>query len=178
MEGDPAADPGFNPDAVVRLPVQCWTFTMSDSKESRMATLARSQVRARARSLGSGRSRCRNSQVMFPSRAWRRAGTRRRLSKQIKPFGLMHAHHVRTTHGPPTAPSERRRGGGQSEGAWRTHSSPHAVPVYMTERRANFKFETHAKYLSFQSGKSFKEKISACGCYLKLASSRSRCASF
>ena len=34
MEGNPAADPGFNPDAVVRLPVQYWTFTMSNSKES------------------------------------------------------------------------------------------------------------------------------------------------
>ncbi len=62
----------------------------------------------------------------FPLAVWRRAGTRRRLSKSIKPlFGLIHARHGRT-HDAPTAPSERRRGGGQSGvGAWRTHSSPH-----------------------------------------------------
>ena len=67
MEGNPAADPGFNPDAVVRLPVQYWTFTMSNSKESRTATPTRSHIRARARSLDSGRLG-RNLQVMFPSR--------------------------------------------------------------------------------------------------------------
>jgi hypothetical protein len=48
MDGNPAADPEFNPDAVVRLPVQCWTFTMSDSKESRMATPAKSGSRTRS----------------------------------------------------------------------------------------------------------------------------------
>jgi len=37
----------------------------------------------------------------------------------------------------------------------------------MTEQRANFKIETHAKYLSFQSGKSFKGKIVARAIYLK-----------
>src|SRR5690242_11707388 len=68
MEGNPAADPGFNPDAVVRLPVQYWTFTMSNSKESRIATLTRRHGRARARSLDSGRRLGRNLQVMFPSR--------------------------------------------------------------------------------------------------------------
>jgi hypothetical protein len=67
MEDNPAADPGFNPDAVVRLPVQYWTFTMSNSKESRTARPARSHSRARARSLDSARLG-RNSQVMFPSR--------------------------------------------------------------------------------------------------------------
>ena len=68
MEGNPAADPGFNPDADVRLPVQYWTFTMSNSKELRTATPARNHIRARARSLDSGRRLDRSLQVMFPSR--------------------------------------------------------------------------------------------------------------
>src|SRR5262245_46197164 len=68
MEGNPAADPGFNPDAVVRLPVQYWTFTMSNSKKSRTATPARNHIRARARSLDSGRRLSRSLLVMFPSR--------------------------------------------------------------------------------------------------------------
>jgi hypothetical protein len=67
MEDNPAADPGLNPDAVVRLPVQYWTFTMSNSKVQRIATPARSHIRAHARSLDSARLG-RNSQVMFPSR--------------------------------------------------------------------------------------------------------------
>jgi len=77
MDGRSAADPEFNPDAVVRLPVQYWTFTMSNSKRSRIATRARSHMRARGRGLnasgldsnrlGSGRLSS-NLQVMFPSR--------------------------------------------------------------------------------------------------------------
>ena len=68
MEDNPAADPEFNPDAVVRLPVQYWTFTMSNSKVSCTATPAQRYSRARARSFDSGRRLGRNLQVMFPSR--------------------------------------------------------------------------------------------------------------
>src|SRR5581483_864580 len=78
MGGRSAADPEINPDAVVRLPVQYWTFTMSNSKEAHIATRARSHMRGRGRRLdssslgssclGSGRRFCSNLQVMFPSR--------------------------------------------------------------------------------------------------------------
>src|ERR1043166_1902133 len=67
MDGNPAADPEINPDAVARLPVHVWTFTMSNSKKSRIATHARRHRRARARNPNSGR-RFKVLQVMFPSR--------------------------------------------------------------------------------------------------------------
>ena len=78
MEGNPAADPGFNPDAVVRLPVQYWTFTMSNSKE----------LQPRPRDVIVAHALAVRIQVVvwvgvcrscFPLAVWRRAGTRRRF---------------------------------------------------------------------------------------------------
>ena len=151
--GQSAADPGFNPGTVVRLSVQYRTFTMSNSKESRTATPANSLSRTRSQSgFSSFGSEFAGHVSLSPFGGG--PGPAAGLSNWIKSlFGLIQARHGRA-HTAPSVPSERRRGGGQSgAGAWRTHSSPHAVSVYMTEKRANFKIEIHAKYLSFRSRK-------------------------
>ena len=158
MDGRSAADPGFNPDAVVRLPVQYWTFMMSNSKRSRIATRAKSHARTRpwleCKRLGFKPLGFRSLEFEFAghvslSPSGGGPGPAAGLLNGIKPlFGLTRIRHGRAQTAP-RAPSERRRGGGQSGvGSWRTHSSPHVIPVYMTETRVNFKIEIHAKYLS------------------------------
>ena len=165
MEGKSAADPGVNPDAVVRLPVQYWTFTMSNSKESRTATPARRH--SRARSLDSSRL-SRSLQVMFPSRrlAEGRDPPPVYLNRSSPCSGLSTP---ATDAHMPQLPPRRNDGAAAVRVVGRSERIAVLIssPVYMTEKRANFKIETHAKYLSFRSAKSFKGKIIAWVNYLK-----------
>ena len=114
MEGNPAEDPEFNPGAVLRLPVQFWTFTISNSKVSCVATRACRYRRARARSLDLGRCLGRSVQAIFTSRHFGGGpGPAAGLSRYIKPLFGLPSRHART-HATPTAPSTKRRrdGGG------------------------------------------------------------------